>query len=135
MSVEDEIINLEEKEEPWCSQCLFHTDYKRKWSAFPRANLDGGTYSEIDESPYCINCGNLMHKLSTCRILVWSVRAACLLLFVLLCLLCFVLYGTSYYTVSAWLVGIFFLVLASKSPRKSRKALSTNRFSQSKSKL
>jgi hypothetical protein len=135
MSVEDEIINLEDKEEPWCSHCLSHTDYKIKWTTFPRANLDGGTYSEIDESPYCINCGNLMHKLSTCRIIVWSVRVACLLLFLLWCLLCFFLYEISYYTVLAWLVGIFVLVLVSKSPRKSRKALSTHRFSQHKSKL
>ena len=54
-------------EEPWCSTCRSYTDYRRKWDAFPRANLDGGIYAENIESPHCIDCEQQMHYLSHCR--------------------------------------------------------------------
>ena len=50
---EDNVINLVDMEQTWCSRCFAHTDYKTKWDSLARANLDGGTYSEISESPYC----------------------------------------------------------------------------------
>ncbi len=57
----------EKKEEPWCFYCRSHTDYRRKWDAFTRANLDGGIYVENTESPYCIDCNQKMHYLSRCK--------------------------------------------------------------------
>ena len=59
----------EEKEEPWCVVCREYTDYRRKWNTLPRANLDGGTYSENVESPHCVECENPMIYLSHCKLI------------------------------------------------------------------
>ena len=59
----------EEKEEPWCVVCREYTDYRRKWNTLPRANLDGGTYSENVESPHCVECENQMIYLSHCKLI------------------------------------------------------------------
>ena len=132
---EDNVINLVDIEEPWCSQCFAHSDYKRKWDSLSRANLDGGTYSEISESPYCVDCGELMYYLSTCRVVVWVVRALCMLLLTALTLFCFLLFEPSLYSAITWLVGFLFIYFLSKSPRNSRRALSTHRFHLEKKRL
>ena len=59
----------EKKEEPWCVVCREYTDYRRKWNTLPRANLDGGTYSENVESPHCVECENPMIYLSHCKLI------------------------------------------------------------------
>ena len=65
---EDNVINLVDIEEPWCSQCFAHSDYKRKWDSLSRANLDGDTYSEISETLHCLRFlqiqsrGLIIHK-------------------------------------------------------------------------
>ena len=128
MSSEDNIINLVSVEEPWCSQCLCYADYKRKWDSLPRANLDGGTYSEVSESPYCIECGSLMHYLSTCRVVVWIVRGVSILLLTALSLFCFLLFEASLYSGATWLVGVLIIFFLNQSPRNARRALSTHRF-------
>ena len=132
---EDDVINLVDIEEPWCSRCFSHTDYKRKWDSLPRANLDGGTYSEISESPYCVECGELMRYLSTCRAVVWIVRALCMILLTALTLFCFLLFEPSLYSAITWFVGFLFIYFLSKSPRSSRRALSTYRFYLEKKRL
>jgi len=132
---EDDVINLVDIEEPWCSRCFSHTDYKRKWDSLPRANLDGGTYSEISESPYCVDCGEVMHYLSTCRVVVWVVRALCVFLLTALTLFCFLLFEPSLYSAIFWFVGFLFIYFLSKSPRSSRRALSTHRFYLEKKRL
>ena len=40
-----------EDEEPWCLTCREYTDYRRKWSTVSRADTDGGTYSDVVETP------------------------------------------------------------------------------------
>ena len=132
---EDDVINLVDIEEPWCSRCFSHTDYKRKWDSLLRANLDGGTYSEISESPYCVDCGEVMHYLSTCRVVVWVVRALCVLLLTALTLFCFLLFEPSLYSAITWSVGFLFIYFLSMSPRNSRRALSTHRFYIEKKRL
>ena len=132
---EDDVINLVDIEEPWWSRCFSHTDYKRKWDSLPRSNLDGGTYSEISESPYCIECGELMRYLSTCRVVVWIVRALCMLLLTALTLFCFLLFEPSLYSAITWFVGFLFIYFLSKSPMSSRRALSTYRFYLEKKRL
>ena len=69
----------EEKEEPWCHTCHAFTDYRRKWDTYNRADMDGGSYSEIVEVPHCINCDHSMLLISTSRKLVWFVNFLALL--------------------------------------------------------
>ena len=121
----EEIIDLPypTKEEPWCSTCASFSDYKRKWSTYPRANLDGGTYSENTEVPHCTECGNAMHYLSSCRLLVRSLRSIAFFLSFLSAMLFFILYEISTTTVVLWLLSLFLPILISKAPITSRKAL------------
>ena len=126
--MDEEIIDLNPptKEEPWCSACSSFSDYKRKWSTYPRANLDGGTYSENIEVPYCIECGNAMHYLSSCRLLVRSLRSIAFVLSFLSAMLFFILYEISTTTVVLWLLSLILSILISKVPITSRKALESH---------
>ena len=54
-------LSAKTKEEPWCSHCSGFTDYKRKWTAYQRADLNGGIYPENDDVPHCVSCGSMMH--------------------------------------------------------------------------
>jgi hypothetical protein len=67
------------KEEPWCRFCHAYTDYRRKWDACGRADLDGRSYSEIIEVPHCIECDRSMMLISTSRKLAWFVNLLALL--------------------------------------------------------
>ena len=77
--MEEEVEEIESldppdiQEEPWCSTCKEFTDYRRKWDSVSRGDLDGGAYSDLVESPYCIECGSPMLLLSNCKRLVrWT---------------------------------------------------------------
>ena len=41
--------------------------YRRKWDTYNRADMDGGSYSEIVEVPHCIKCDHSMLLISTSR--------------------------------------------------------------------
>ncbi len=124
----DEITNLSTKDEPWCSSCCKYTDYKRKWSTVPRANLDGGTYSDISEIPHCVDCGRSMLYLTNCRILVYGVRILCFIQAALLSVLCFYFYEATLYSLFTWILGVTIILIISQAPVASRKALTTHKF-------
>ena len=121
MTDETEIIDLTEgeKEEPWCANCGEFTDYRRKWSTFPRADLDGGSYTQNEEIPYCVTCDSRMHYLSVCRRVVWGVRLICLLSGGISALLCFVLFTPSVYSLLGWVLSLFVLSGFTKLPVQS----------------
>ena len=126
--MEDEIITLnkEPREEPWCSSCRHFTDYKRKWTTYPRADLDGGTYSEIVEVPHCIHCGSVMYELSNCRKFVWGVRLFAGASLVVVSLLNFFLFDITSTGIIIWFLCFGCTILMCKLPVKSREALRTH---------
>ena len=63
-----------EGEEPWCLTCRDYSDYRRKWSTVSRADMDGGAYPEVVETPHCIDCGQPMLYIRSCRLILWSVN-------------------------------------------------------------
>ena len=71
--MDEEFVDLSKdvQEQPWCSVCMEFSDYRRKWQSLPRADLEGGTYSENTESPYCVGCGSLMYDLKDSRNLLF----------------------------------------------------------------
>ena len=114
----------EEKEEPWCVVCREYTDYRRKWNTLPRANLDGGTYSENVESPHCVECGNQMIYLSHCKLITgffWVLGLLILGISLVCTLALFPLSWVSLIGFSLFLLLSFAIV---RIPRKSRRYLS-----------
>ena len=121
MTDETEIIDLTEgeKEEPWCANCRKFTDYRRKWSTFPRADLDGGSYIQNEEIPHCVTCDSRMHYLGVCRRVAWGFRFICFFSGVISTLLCFVLFTPSAYSLLGWIFSILLLGGVSKLPAQS----------------
>ena len=113
----------EEKEEPWCVVCREYSDYRRKWSTLPRANLDGGTYSENVESPHCVECENQMIYLSHCKLITgffWVLGLLILGISLVCTLALFPLSWGSLIGFSLFLLLSFAIV---RIPRKSRRYL------------
>jgi hypothetical protein len=113
----------EEKEEPWCVVCREYSDYRRKWSTLPRANLDGGTYSENVESPHCVECENQMIYLSHCKLITgffWVLGLLILGISLVCTLALFPLSWGSLIGFSLFLLLSFAIV---RIPRKSRRCL------------
>lgn len=113
----------EEKEEPWCVVCREYTDYRRKWNTLPRANLDGGTYSENVESPHCVECENQMIYLSHCKLITgffWVLGLLILGISLVCTLALFPLSWVSLIGFSLFLLLSFAIV---RIPRKSRRCL------------
>ena len=129
--MEEEIIDLtpdktpDQKEEPWCRFCHAYTDYRRKWDAFNRADLDGGSYSEIVEVPHCIECENPMLLISASKKLVWSVNLLVILTWLIGLLTVDVLFQYSYSSISGLFILGLFCYLISRLPYKSRQTLSS----------
>ena len=113
----------EEQEEPWCSTCHAYTDYRRKWNAFNRADMDGGSYSEIIEIPHCIDCDHSMLLVSTSRKLIWFVNAVLILTWSIGLLCAFVLFGFGFGSWIGLLIHGLLCYLFSRLPKKSRKTL------------
>ena len=121
----DEPESPDQPEEPWCRTCRGFTDYRRKWDSVSRGDLDGGAYPELVESPYCIQCGNPMLLLSTCkRLVLWTNLLTCTA-FLLAMLSVWVLFGINLSSLLG--LGIFGLLcfLTSRMPQKSRLTLVT----------
>ena len=110
-------------EEPWCATCHAFTDYRRKWDTIQRSDLDGGSYSENIEVPYCIQCEQPMLLLSTCRKLVWSVSFLAIISWLIGLLSVFVLFGFSFGSFTGLLLHAGFCYLISRLPQKSRLTL------------
>ena len=127
--MEDEIVDLseEEKEEPWCSICSGFTDYRRKWTTVPRADLDGGAYSENMEIPHCVNCGSVMQYLKNCKRLVISVRILVILFLLLSALVFLYLYDPSVFSLLCLSVCLVVANVLNRLPRQSRQALLTHK--------
>lgn len=121
----DEPESPDQPEEPWCRTCRGFTDYRRKWDSVSRGDLDGGAYPELVESPYCIQCGNPMLLLSTCkRLVLWTNLLTCTA-FLLAMLSVWVLFGINLSSLLG--LGIFGLLcfLTSRMPQKARLTLVT----------
>jgi hypothetical protein len=126
--MEEEIVTLnnEPSEEPWCSFCNNFTDYKRKWTTYPRSDLDGGTYSETVEVPHCVHCGSVMFDLGNCRKFVWGVRLFAYAFLIVVSLLNFFLFDITVTGVIIWFLSFGGTILMCKLPVKSREALRTH---------
>ena len=125
----------ESKEEPWCSTCLGFTDYRRNWDTVSRGDLDGGAYSEVLESPFCVQCSSPMLFLSTCNRLVLWTNLATSFAFAMAMLSVWTLFGIN--SASMFGLGVFglFCFLTSRIPQKSRLALVTWRKAQKEENL
>jgi hypothetical protein len=125
------IVDLtEDGEEPWCSLCMSFTDYRRKWQAVPRADLDGGTYNENTENPYCVDCGSRMYKLSNCSQLLWFTRLFALLFMLLASMVCFYLFSPTQVSLLCWMLCLLVAWTVVRIPANARQALSTYRSCQ-----
>lgn len=135
--MEEDIVELTTpvSKDPWCSECSGFTDFKRKWTSYSRANLDGGTYNENIETPHCVECGSPMQDLRTCRQLVWSFRLFALFFLILCTCFCFFFFNFSFWTVIVWLAGLFTSFLIAKIPNSARNALFSHRIFQEKQKI
>ena len=112
-----------EGEEPWCVKCREYTDYRRKWSTVPRSDMDGGIYSEVNETPHCIECSQPMHYLSNCRLLVWSVNSLMALGWSIALMVAYVLFEFSLVGISMLALFSLLCFALSRIPRKSRAIL------------
>lgn len=123
--MEDEIFNIleESKDEHWCLACNHFTDYRRKWTTVPRADLDGGVYSENFDIPHCIYCESEMLNLNDCKRLVWLIRLSVLMFVTVVTTLCFYLYDPSIETFFIWIGLVGLSTLVGKLPRKSKQAI------------
>ncbi|MEK9634394.1 MAG: hypothetical protein VW622_11190, partial [Opitutae bacterium] len=112
-----------EDEEPWCLTCREYTDYRRKWSTVSRADTDGGTYSDVVETPHCIDCRQPMHYLQSCRNLIWAMNSLACVTWALVLAVTLSLFDLSGGTLMA--LALFTLLCRgiSRIPGKSRKAL------------
>ncbi len=113
----------EEQEEPWCSTCHAYTDYRRKWDAFNRADTDGGSYSEIIETPHCIECDHPMLLISNSQKLIWFVNSVLIMAWAVGLLCAVVLFGFSFGSSVGLLIHGLICYLFSRLPRKSRQTL------------
>ena len=113
----------EEQEEPWCSTCHAYTDYRRKWDAFNRTDTDGGSYSEIIETPHCIECDHPMLFISNSQKLIWFVNSVLILAWAVGLLCAVVLFGFSFGSSVGLLIHGLICYLFSRLPRKSRQTL------------
>ena len=113
----------EKQEEPWCSKCHRSTDYRRKWDAVNRSDLEGGYYSESIEVPHCIECGNSMLLVSTSRNLVWSVNLLALLAWIIGFLCVVLIFQFSIGSILGLLIHSSICVLFSRLPQKSKSTL------------
>jgi len=112
-----------EGEEPWCLTCREYTDYRRKWSTVSRADMDGGTYPDVVETPHCIDCQQPMHYLSSCRNLVWAVNSLACATWTIALVTTLSLFGLSQGSLLG--LGLFSILCLgiSRIPGKSRQAL------------
>ena len=112
-----------EGEEPWCLTCREYTDYRRKWSTVSRADMDGGTYSDVVETPHCIDCQEPMHYLGNCRNLVWAMNSLALLTWAVVLVATLSLFDLS--TGSLLTLGLLSILCLgiSRIPSKSRQTL------------
>ena len=113
-----------EDEEPWCRICPSRSA-RRKWDTFNRADLDGGSYSEIVEVPHCINCDHSMLLISTSRKLVWSVNFLALLTWVVALLCVIILFEFTFGSCIGLLIHGSICYLLSRLPKKSRLTLTS----------
>jgi len=127
----DVMVDLtEDGDEPWCSTCLAFTDYRRKWQSLPRADLDGGTYTENTENTHCVDCGSRMYKLSNCRQVLLFVRLLAFLFMVLASLVCFYLFPPTPVSLLCWMLCLLAAWAFAQIPINARQALYTFRSSQ-----
>ena len=115
----------ENQEEPWCRICHDHTDYRRKWDTYNRADLDGGSYSEIVEIPHCIDCQNPMLLLSNCRKLCWAVNLLSSLVWLVGLISSIFLFRFNFGSIIGLIILSLLCFLLSRLPDKSRKTLSS----------
>lgn len=127
--MEDEIVDLseEKKEEPWCSTCSGFTDYRRKWTTVPRADLDGGAYSENMEIPHCLTFGSVMQYLKICKRLVYGVRILVILFILLSAMVFLFLYDPSVFSLLCLSVCLVVANVLNRLPGESRRALWTHK--------
>ena len=129
MSVMDDIETITdepeepEDEEPWCLTCREYTDYRRKWSTVSRADTDGGTYSDVLETPHCIDCRQPMHYLQSCRNLVWAMNFLACVTWTLALAVTLSLFDLSSVTLMALALFTFLCLGISRIPGKSKQAL------------
>ena len=123
----EEIIDITpiSKNEPWCTSCSGFTDYQRKWTTYPRADLDGGTYAENIEVPHCTVCHSPMYDLNTCKQLLWGFRLLGSTILGLATLVCFFMYDFSLVSVTFWIIFFIITTILFKAPIKSRRALNS----------
>ena len=121
----EEIFNFveETKDEHWCLVCNNYTDYRRKWTTVPRADLDGGVYSDNFEVPHCIHCDSMMLNLNDCKRLVWLIRLSVFIFLTVATSVCFYLYDPSIKTFGVWIGLVGLSALVGKLPRKSKQAV------------
>ena len=112
-----------EGEEPWCLTCRGYTDYRRRWATVPRADTDGGTYSDVVETPYCIDCEEPMHKIGTCRNLVWAMNSLACATWTIALLTTLTLFDLSAGSVLGFALSSLLCLGISRVPAKSRKVL------------
>ena len=117
------ITDEPEGEEPWCLTCREYTDYRRKQSTVSRADMDGGAYPEVSESPFCIDCQNSMHYLRTCRSLVWAMNLLACATWTIGLLTTVSLFGLSTGSLLAFGLFSIFCLGISRIPRKFRQVL------------
>ena len=113
----------EKKEEPWCVVCREYTDYRRKWNTLPRANLDGGTYSENVESPHCVECENPMIYLSHCKLITGFFWVLGLLMLGISLVSTVALFQLSWESLIGFSLFLLLSFAIIRIPRKSRRCL------------
>ena len=113
-----------EGEEPWCLTCRGYTDYRRKWSTVSRADMDGGTYSDVVEKPHCIDCEQPLHYLRSCRALVWAMNSLACVTWTIALLATLSLFDLSSGSLLAFALFSILSLGISRMPHKSRKVLS-----------
>jgi len=133
----EEIIDITpiSKNEPWCTSCSGFTDYQRKWTTYPRADLDGGTYAENIEIPHCTVCQNPMYDLRSCKQLLWGFRLLGATILGLSTLVCFIMYDLSVVSLTVWMFFLIVTTILVKAPSNSRRALNSYALFLDKEKL
>jgi hypothetical protein len=123
-----EEIQIEEKkgpdfELPWCPKCLNHTEYINSSGTVQRANLDGGTFSEVVEKRKCLDCDGTMVFVSECKFLIWFARIVFFGMWIILNLPLFYLFEVQSlsWVILSFSTLLFFLLI--KIPHKSRKII------------
>ena len=117
------ITDEPEGEEPWCLTCRGYTDYRRKWSTVSRADMDGGTYPDVMETPHCIDCEQPVHYLRTCRNLVWAMNLLACATWTIALLATLSLFDISSGSLLAFALSSILCLGISRMPHKSRQVL------------